>query len=66
MEKRFLDIEDVSSYLNLSKPTIRAWVRLGKIPYTKFGRAVRFDLHRLDNWARSKNVEARRDFHLQP
>jgi excisionase family DNA binding protein len=38
----FLDVQQVAQYLKLSVATIRKWVLNKRIPYKKFGRAVRF------------------------
>ncbi|MHB8155593.1 MAG: helix-turn-helix domain-containing protein [Candidatus Omnitrophota bacterium] len=66
MEKRYLTTKEVAIYLGLSEHTIRAWVKLGRIPFYKLGRAVRFDLRKLEPWLKrqecSLSVE---DFHLQ-
>jgi excisionase family DNA binding protein len=53
-EKRFLNIQEVAKYLSFTIPAIRAWVRLGKIPFYKIGRAVRFDRSEIDAWADKK------------
>ncbi len=54
--KRFLNSKDVGVYLGLSEPTIRAWVQKGKIPCSRFGRAVRFDLRQIETWVKKKAV----------
>jgi len=56
VSKRFLDVRGVAEYLCLSEDTIRAWVRTGRIPYSKFGSCVRFDLRVIDKWADKKLV----------
>lgn len=52
--KRFVDVKGVAEYLSFTEPTIRAWIRLGKIPFYKIGRGVRFDLSEIDRWADKK------------
>jgi excisionase family DNA binding protein len=44
---------EVADYLKLSEATIRKWVRLGKIPYRKFGTRVRFLGEELERWMNS-------------
>lgn len=54
MERRFIGIKDLAIYLGLSQNTIRKWVGQGRIPFIKFGKALRFDLKRIDTWANEK------------
>jgi excisionase family DNA binding protein len=56
MDRRFLTSREVAEYLGLSEPTIRAWVRMGKIPCYRLGRAVRFDLRQIETWVKKKAV----------
>lgn len=66
MDKRFLNTKEMAIYLGLSEHTIRAWVKLGKIPFYKLGRAVRFDLRKLEPWLRKKECSfSVVDFHGQ-
>jgi len=58
MEKRFININELSDYVGLSKNTIYSWVWQKKIPYTKFGRLVKFDLRTIDNWVKKNSIEA--------
>ena len=54
MEKRFLNVKELAVYLSLSEDTVRAWVKTGQIPFSKLGRAVRFDLKRIEPWLKKK------------
>jgi excisionase family DNA binding protein len=66
MEKRLLNTEEVAIYLGLSEHAIRAWVKLGRIPFYKLGRAVRFDPRKLEFWLRKKECPViDEDFHGQ-
>jgi len=56
MEKRFLKVKEVAQYLGVSTNTIRAWVRLGKVNYSKINGAVRFDVRKVDQWVAKKNI----------
>lgn len=51
MEKRFITAKETGYYLNLSEDTVRKWAMRGKIPYFKFGKALRFDRIAIDKWA---------------
>ena len=53
---RMVDVDGVAAYLSLSPHTIRDWVKKGRIPFVKLGRAVRFDLKELESWVESKKV----------
>ena len=65
MEKRFINTKEMAIYLGLSEHTIRAWVKLGRLPFSKFGGAVRFDLRVIDKWAeRHANKYVKKEFHL--
>jgi len=55
MNKRFLNTKEISVYLCLSEDTIRAWVKCGDLPYSKLGRAVRFDLQKIESWLKTKD-----------
>lgn len=57
MEKNYFTAKEVAIYLGLSEHTIRAWVKFGRIPFYKFGRAVRFDLRKLEPWIRKKKYD---------
>jgi len=50
----FLDVQQVAQYLKLSVATIRKWVLNKRIPYKKFGRAVRFSSLEIEEWMSSK------------
>lgn len=52
--KRFANTKEIAVYLCLSEDTIRAWVKSGEIPFSKLGRAVRYDLRRIESWLKSK------------
>lgn len=54
MERRFISVEDLAKYLDLSINTIYSWVYQRKIPYWKFGRLVKFDLREIDEWIKTK------------
>ena len=51
MEKRYLNVSEVSVYLGFSRSAIRKWVRRGTIPFHKFNGGIRFDIQRINQWA---------------
>ena len=57
MEKRFLSVKELSIYLGITEGTLRVWVCYKKIPYTKVGKSVKFDLKRIEKWLEENSVE---------
>ena len=58
-QKRWMTIDEVASYLRVSKRTIQTWLSEGMIPCVRLpGRFVRFDQEAVDEWARSLAVPA--------
>jgi len=56
MDKRLLNITELSEYLRLTKGTLYVWVCHKKIPYLKVGSSLRFDLTQIDNWLKGRRV----------
>ena len=56
VEKRFVGIEELATYLGLAKGTVYIWVCQKKIPYLKLGRLVKFDLREIETWLKDKRV----------
>ena len=54
MEKRLLNITELSGYLNLKIASIYDLVYRKQIPYTKIGNRLRFDTMLIENWIREK------------
>ena len=54
MTKKYLKIDELSEYLGEVKVnTIYSWISQKKIPFTKIGRLVRFDIGKIDEWIKS-------------
>ena len=51
-----ITVEEVASYLRVTKKTIYRLLRQGGIPATKIGRQWRFDKASIDKWLRQKSV----------
>ncbi len=64
MVKRYFTVPEIANYLGMSPNSIRAWVRLRRIPYSKLGRAVRFDIQKINTWAEEQSKKTL-DFHLR-
>jgi excisionase family DNA binding protein len=54
MEKRLLNITELSHYLNLKIASIYDLVYRKKIPYTKIGNRLRFDTCLIEKWIEAK------------
>jgi len=57
VNKRLIDINELSEYTGLSKNTIYSWVSQRKIPFVKCGRLTKFDLQRIDEWIEENSSE---------
>ena len=59
MEKRLLNIKELSEYMGTSKSSIYTQVCLQRIPpvcVVKIGRALRFEKSEIDNWLNAKRI----------
>jgi predicted DNA-binding transcriptional regulator AlpA len=53
MEKRLMDIKELSEYISMPVPTIYTYVSTGKIPadcIKRIGRALKFEVGAVDRW----------------
>ena len=46
----YLSIGEVSTLLNIKRPTLYQWVESGQIPHYKLGRLIRFRRHEIIQW----------------
>lgn len=51
--EHLVSLEDVASHLDVSKDTIRAWIKKGTIPFHKVGRQYKFRMSEVDAWVDS-------------
>jgi len=58
MEKRFLSVQEISEYLGISVFTTYSWIYKRKIPVTRMGKLVKFDLKKIETWLSKNSVEA--------
>ena len=56
-KKRYVDIRFLTQYLSIKEPTIRDWIRFKKIPFFRIGKCIRFDLTKIDDWLKEKEVD---------
>ena len=51
--ERLIGLEEVAAHLDVSKDTIRVWIKKGTIPFKKVGRQYKFRLSEVDEWVDS-------------
>jgi excisionase family DNA binding protein len=51
--ERWLNMEEISQYLGVSKDTVRGWIKKGAIPGHKVGRQYKFKVSEVDGWITS-------------
>ena len=57
--ERWLNLEEISKHLGVSKDTIRAWIKKETIPNHKLGRQYKFRISEVDAWIESgKSADA--------
>ncbi len=57
MLEEFLDVAELSKYLEIDQPTIVELANSGKIPATRNGDSWVFDRNRIDSWAAAGKVD---------
>ena len=66
MDRRLINIKELSEYTGLSINTLYSWVSREKIPCVKVGRLRKFDIRVIDRWIEDNSVPIRslkeRDF----
>ena len=60
MNRRLLNVDELSEYIGLSTSTIYSWVSQRRIPFVKCGRLTKFDLQRIDEWIEESSVEEKK------
>ena len=56
MNRRLLNVEELSELTGLSKNTIYCWVSQRRIPFVKVGRLTKFDLQKIDHWIEENSI----------
>ncbi len=54
MEDRWLSVEEISSYLGVTKDTVYKWLNERELPAHKVGRLWKFKKEDVDNWVKSQ------------
>ena len=50
MEDRWLSVEEIATYLGVSKDTVYNWINKKKMPAHKIGRLWKFKKEQVDAW----------------
>lgn len=50
MEDRWLSVEEMATYLGVSKDTVYNWINKKKMPAHKIGRLWKFKIKQVDAW----------------
>ena len=61
VEKRFIGPDELARYLDISINTVYSWVCLRRIPFTKMGRLVKFELKDIDKWLQHYKQEPHKE-----
>jgi len=56
MQKRLLNINEVSQMIGIQVDTLYRWVSQRRIPYVKVGRLTKFDVVAIDEWIKEYSV----------
>ena len=54
--ERWVNLEEVANYLSVSKDTIRAWIKQGKIPFYLAGKMYKFKISEIDDYVRNGKI----------
>ena len=56
IDSRLTDVPGAAAWLHTSERHIRHLIANRKIPFTRVGRLIRFDVNELDRWLESNSV----------
>ena len=56
LEKRYLNIKETSTLLDIKISTLYCWISQHKIPYIKIGKLVKFDTYDIGKWLETKKI----------
>lgn len=57
---KYLTVGQVSGLFNIKESRVRSMIFYKQIPHLKIGASIRFNLNELNEWIKSKEIEARR------
>ena len=57
MDKRLIDVQELSDMLGITVNTAYSWVSQRKIPFVKIGRLTKFDIERIKEWIQEHSTK---------
>lgn len=60
MDKRLIDVQELSDMLDISVNTAYAMVSQRRIPFVKIGRLTKFDIERIEEWIEEHSTEEKK------
>lgn len=63
MSDRWMSVEEIASYLGVSKDTIYGWIAKREMPAHKVGRLWKFKSDEVDTWVRAGKASDEGDEH---
>ena len=61
MKDRWLSVDELATYLGVSKDTVYTWISAKGMPAHRLGRLWKFKKEEVDGWVKSGGAAARRD-----
>ena len=61
IQRRLLNITELSEMIGLKPNTIYHWVSQRRIPFVRLGGRTKFDIEEIDNWIKESSI-ACKDF----
>lgn len=58
MEERWLTVDDIREYLNVSNGTVYKWIEQLDLPAHRLGRRWMFEQNKIDEWVHSGGAAA--------
>ena len=55
--EKWVNLEDIAEHLSVSKDTIRAWMKEGKLPVYRAGKRDKFKISEVDAWVRQGRIQ---------
>lgn len=55
-QEKWVNLDDIAKHLSVSKDTIRAWMKDGKLPINKAGKMYKFKISEVDEWLRKGKI----------
>jgi len=56
LERRYLNINEFSGYIGISKSTLYVWACQRRVPYDKIKGRLRFDLKQIEGWIKERCI----------